>query len=106
MALTEVRSLLELLGGGVTPYSIAASSMREPVRMLLRKYVPDEAQRLLVLLVGSALVDSTALKRDVPMCCTHVKHHPHSGADIRAIFERALTKYAYIHYVRVHMSSP
>ena len=52
--------------GGVTPYSIASSALREPVRLLLRKHVPDEAERSLVLLVGSALVDSTALKRDVP----------------------------------------
>ena len=63
MALTEVRSLLEHLEGGVTPYSIASSALREPVRLLLRKHVPDEAERSLVLLVGSALVDSTALKR-------------------------------------------
>ena len=58
---------------------------------------------------GGVLIKHVLLYR---MCHTawqdvlhHVKHHPHSGADIRAIFERALTEYAYIHYVRVHMSS-
>ena len=66
MALTEVRALLGTLEFGVTPCTVIAPGLREAVQMLLEKGAPGESPRLMALLLGSALVDTTAVKRDVP----------------------------------------
>ena len=66
MALIEVRALLETLEFGVTPCTVIAPGLRESVQMLLEKGAPGEAPRLLALLLGSSLVDTTSVKRDVP----------------------------------------